>query len=104
MKEGLVHGRYQRVSGKSRTERRESLAMTEMSEGELMGIFAEILEVDRGILSERSSPESVQGWDSAKSMEIVMSIEEAFGLEFNAGELVEMTSIGAIKQILTRRG
>jgi acyl carrier protein len=78
--------------------------MTEMSEGELMGIFAEILGVDRGVLSEQSSPESVRGWDSAKSMEIVISIEEALSLEFSAGELAEMTSIGAIKKILTRRG
>ena len=78
--------------------------MSRMSEGELMGIFAEILEVDPGILSEQSSPESVRGWDSAKSMEIVISIEEALSLEFSAGELAEMTSIGAIKQILTRRG
>ena len=78
--------------------------MSQLSEGELMGIFAEILDVDLGTLSEHSSPESVRGWDSAKSMEIVVSMEEALGFEFTAEELEEMTSIGAIKEILARRG
>ena len=78
--------------------------MSQLSESELMGIFAEVLDVDLSTLSEHSSPESVQGWDSGKSMEIVVSIEEALGFEFTAEELAEMTSIGAIKQILTRRG
>jgi acyl carrier protein len=78
--------------------------MSQLNQAELMRIFAEILEVDPSMLSEQSSPENVQGWDSAKSMEIVITIEEALSLEFSAGELAEMTSIGATKEILIRRG
>jgi acyl carrier protein len=78
--------------------------MSQMNQAELMQIFAQILEVDAGTLSEQSSPQNVHGWDSAKSMEIVITIEEALNLEFNAEELSEMTSIGATKEILKRRG
>jgi acyl carrier protein len=69
-----------------------------------MKIFAEILEVPAASLSDQSSPENTEGWDSAKSMEIVVTIEEAVGAEFTADELDRMSSIGAIKQILTNRG
>ena len=78
--------------------------MSQINQAEFMRMFAEILEVDPRSLSEQSSPENVQGWDSAKSMEIVISMEEAFNLEFSATELAGMTSIGAAKEILTERG
>ena len=78
--------------------------MLQLEQRELMRIFAEILEVDPRTLSEQSSPDNVKGWDSAKSMEIVITIEEALNLEFNADELAEMASIGATKEILIRKG
>jgi acyl carrier protein len=46
----------------------------------------------------------VEGWDSGKAMEIVITLEEALNLEFTAGELDEMVSIGATQEILKRRG
>ena len=76
----------------------------QLEQRELMRIFAEVLEVDPGSLSEQSSPDNVNGWDSAKSMELVITIEEALNLEFNADELAEMASIGATKEVLVRKG
>jgi acyl carrier protein len=78
--------------------------MSGLDQRELMRIFAEILEVDPGTLSDASSPDNVPGWDSAKSMEIVITIEEALNLEFEADELNGMVSIGATKEILSRKG
>jgi acyl carrier protein len=78
--------------------------MPPLAPAELMKIFAEILEVPAASLNDQSSPENVAGWDSAKSMEIVVTIEEAAGGEFTADELDRMSSIGAIKEILVNRG
>jgi len=78
--------------------------MLRLEQRELMRMLADTLEVDPDTLSEQSSPDNVQGWDSAKSMEIVITIEEALSLEFSAEELAGMSSIGAIKEILIRKG
>lgn len=77
--------------------------MSQFDQRELLRLFAEILEVDPVTLSEQSSPDNVKGWDSAKSMEIVITIEEALSLEFTAEELQEMVSIGATKELLIRK-
>lgn len=78
--------------------------MAQLDQRELINIFAEVLETDPGKLSDASSPANVEGWDSAKSMELVIMVEEAAKLEFTADELEEMVSIGATKAVLMRRG
>ena len=78
--------------------------MSQLDQRELIRIFSDVLEVSPGTLSEQSSPQNVQGWDSAKSMEIVVTLEEALSLEFTAEELDQMVSIGATKEVLARRG
>ena len=78
--------------------------MRRLNRNELIRIFAEVLEVDPGVLSEDSSPENLQRWDSGRSMEIVILIEEELDVELTASEIGEMISIGATKEILIRRG
>ena len=78
--------------------------MSKLNQRELVQIFAEILEVDPASLSDQSAPDNVKGWDSAKSLEIVVALEETLGFEFSAEELSEMASIGATREILTRKG
>jgi acyl carrier protein len=78
--------------------------MPQLDGSELIRIFAEVLEVNPATLSEKSAPDNVEGWDSGKAMEIVITLEEALNLEFTAGELDEMVSIGATQEILKRRG
>jgi acyl carrier protein len=68
--------------------------MLQFSQSDLLQIFAEVLEVDSRSLPDDSSPENVEKWDSAKSMEIVIMLEEALDLEFSANEIAEMVSIG----------
>jgi acyl carrier protein len=78
--------------------------MSQLNQDELVRIFAEVLEVDPHTLTDQSCANNVKGWDSAKSLEIVITLEEAVSFEFDAEELSEMVSIGATKQILIRRG
>jgi len=78
--------------------------MPALSRTELLKIFGEVLEIDPGKLSDQSAPANVDGWDSAKSMELVVVMEEALDSQFTAEELDEMVSVGAIADVLARRG
>ena len=43
-------------------------------------------------------------WDSVNHFSLMLSLEEAFGVSFDDDDFVEMTSVGAIRAALRRRG
>jgi acyl carrier protein len=51
-------------------------------------------------LSMKQTPE----WDSLKHMELIVAIERSLGVELTGDDIVEMTSIAAIKSVLRRHG
>jgi len=47
----------------------------------------------------------VDGWDSLKHMELIVTIENEFGIpKLEMDEIVEMTSIAKIKEVLQGKG
>lgn len=55
-------------------------------------------------LSESSSPESVPGWDSMTHLNLVMALEDEFGVSLTPGEVLEMKTVGLIRTILREHG
>lgn len=47
-------------------------------------------------LSEESSPDTVEKWDSLQHMNLILALEEEFGVEFSDDEIVEMLSVELI--------
>ena len=47
---------------------------------------------------------SVPGWDSLAHVLIMSDLEGRFNLHFQNEEMIEMTSIGAIREVLARYG
>tara|TARA_Y100001970_G_C14158315_1_gene816967 strand:+ start:521 stop:748 length:228 start_codon:yes stop_codon:yes gene_type:complete len=50
-----------------------------------------------------SSPESISGWDSLRHIQLVVSLEEEFDVQFTDGELTDLISIRKIKGILEQK-
>ena len=46
----------------------------------------------------------VESWDSLQHMNLIASLEQAFGVELTFEEIISMQSIGAIKQVLASKG
>jgi acyl carrier protein len=68
------------------------------------GIAADVLQVNQGVLSAESSPQSVESWDSVQHLNLVLALEEQFGVQFEPDEMDGMKSIGAIAGLLTAKG
>ncbi len=66
-------------------------------------IMAGILEVPADSITEATRMGNVDTWDSLRHMEIIVAIEEAFGLEFAAEDLMEMTSMQDIMRVLSTK-
>ena len=70
----------------------------------LIALFAEILEVEENTLSDDSSPDTVEQWDSLAAMHLVAGIEEKFSIQLSTKEIMKMSSIGLARKALQDKG
>ena len=68
------------------------------------GIAADVLQVDQASVTAESSPQSIDSWDSVQHLNLVLALEEQFGLQFEPEEMDGMKNIGAIAALLARKG
>ena len=66
----------------------------------LQPIFRDVFD-DQSIFVRRdSSAETVRGWDSLAHLNIIMSIEQQFGIRFALGELQSMKNVGDLVDLM----
>ena len=68
-------------------ERSEILAKVEE-------VFREELEVDDLVLTDETTADDVEEWDSLSHVQLVAAMEEAFGIEFKSREILSWENIG----------
>lgn len=67
------------------------------------GIAADVLQVDGAGLTAQSSPESVETWDSVQHLNLILALEEQFGLQFEPEEMDRMKTIGQIAGVVAAK-
>ena len=65
-------------------------------------VISSILGVPAEALSEDSSTENTEGWDSLRQLSILLALESAYGISITTTEAIDMNSIAAIKAVLKR--
>ena len=70
----------------------------------LLQILADTLGVNIGTLNEETSMENTAAWDSVAHLNLVLSLEQAFGQRFSPDEFMQMQSVAAIRQALAAHG
>lgn len=63
---------------------------------QLQEILATILELDTELITEDSSVETLESWDSMRHMQIIVAVEETFGIQLSADEIVCGTSFSTL--------
>jgi len=66
-------------------------------------IAADVLQVDPASLTAASSPETVENWDSVQHLNLVLAVEEQFGITFEPDEMDAMKTIGDIAALVAAR-
>ena len=64
---------------------------------EIRKVIAEVLGINSSVLSEDTTIGDLPGWDSFHHLQIISNIEQKFGFQFNADDLI---SFGNIKDIV----
>jgi acyl carrier protein len=57
-----------------------------------------------GTLGEDAAMDLTDGWDSLKTMEIVIAVERAFDFSFSAKQMMSLSSVGAFRSALLQAG
>ena len=67
-------------------------------------VMADVLRVPQNEITDALTMESLEEWDSPKHMDLIVSIEQNFGVELSFDEIVVMTSVVAIRRVLVNKG
>lgn len=70
---------------------------------QVQAIASDIFGVPSAKITTDSSPETIETWDSMQHLNLVLAIEEKFGLQLSPEEIEEMTSVGAVAAIVEKK-
>ena len=73
-------------------------------EQKLKQIMSNLFGIEEDEITDESSIHSIEKWDSLKHINLIIAIEEEFGISIDEEEMVEMTRFDKIKRILRERG
>jgi len=59
-------------------------------------IVKEVLELDSVELELTTTADQVEGWDSVSTIEIMVAVEDAFGIRLKTGEMAGMDNVGVL--------
>jgi acyl carrier protein len=69
---------------------------------QVRGIASDIFGVPPDTVTAESSPETIENWDSMQHLNLVLAIEEKFGLQLDPEHIEQMTNIGAVTALVER--
>lgn len=69
----------------------------------VQAIASDIFGVPAGKITADSSPESIEKWDSMQHLNLVLAIEEKFGVQLAPEEIEEMRSIGVAAAVVEKK-
>ena len=70
----------------------------------LTEIITSILHIPADRVADGLSMAEVESWDSLQHMNLIASLEQAYGIELTFEEIVQMQNVGEIKRVLASKG
>jgi acyl carrier protein len=70
----------------------------------LEDVFRQVLDDDDIELQDQTTAADVEGWDSLTHITLMFTIENEFGVQFNAEEFGLIENVGELKRSLELRG
>jgi acyl carrier protein len=67
-------------------------------------LMADLFDMKNEDIMDSLAMANTDGWDSLKHMELIVSIEQSFGIELAFEEIIAMQTLKDIKKILKEKG
>ena len=62
----------------------------------LNDIFVDVLDLDEVALTDSTTADDIEEWDSLSHVQLVVAIEKAFGIKFTALEIMKWKNVGEL--------
>jgi len=69
----------------------------------LTDVFRSVFGDDEIVLTAATAAKDIEGWDSITHVQLVVVIEERFGVHFNTGETAGLKNVGQMVALITAR-
>lgn len=69
----------------------------------LTEIFRDFFDDDDIVISDETTSDDIEDWDSLEHINLIVAIEQEFGMKFSMGEVTGMKNVGAMVDIIQER-
>ena len=70
---------------------------------DLFPIFRGVFDDDKLVVSEATTASDIKDWDSLAHVNLVVAIEQRFGVRFALGELQGLKNVGGMLELINRK-
>ncbi|HMD16693.1 MAG TPA: acyl carrier protein [Terriglobales bacterium] len=76
--------------------------MTASTFEQVRSVASDIFGIPAAEITTESSPETIENWDSMQHLNLVLAIEEKFGVQLEPEDIEQMKSIGAVAALVEK--
>ena len=69
----------------------------------LNDIFVDVLDLDEVELTDATTADDIEEWDSLSHVQLVVAIEKAFGVKFTALEIMKWKNVGELVDSIAQK-
>jgi len=78
-------------------------AVDGQAEPDLADVVAAVMGVDAGALTDEDGPATVAGWTSRKQIELIVTLEELYGVHLSHRDAFGARTLGTLRELLSAR-
>ena len=71
--------------------------------GRLNGVFRDVFDDEDITVDDSTTADDIEDWDSLEHINLIVAVENAFGIKFNMGEVNAMKNVGEMVDIILKR-
>ena len=72
--------------------------------GRLTNVFQDVFDDDSIVLTENSTADDIEEWDSLNQIKIILACEKEFNIKLNARDINTLENVGAMLEHLRKLG
>lgn len=69
----------------------------------LNNVFRDVFDDDSIKVNEKTTSSDIEDWDSLEHINLIVAVEQEFGIKFNMNEVISMTNVGDMVEIILAR-
>lgn len=69
---------------------------------QLNEVFRDVFEDDTIVVNDGTTAEDIEDWDSFEHINLIVAVEEKFGMKFSMGQVTAMKNVGEMADIILK--